>query len=88
MRFAVLGAGAIGGFLGARLARAGEDVTLIARGAHLDAMRRRGLTVRDEGGEFTVTPALADTDGPIMKFRKWYSQFYVEPYALPADQGV
>ena len=32
---------------------------------------------------FLPTPALADTDGPILKFRKWYSQFYAEPYELP-----
>ena len=32
---------------------------------------------------FLPTPALADTDGPIMKFRKWYAQFYAEPYELP-----
>jgi hypothetical protein len=37
---------------------------------------------------FLPTPALADTDGPIMKFRKWYSQFYAETDAQAADQGV
>lgn len=37
-----------------------------------------------EHKRFLPTPALADTDGPIMKFRKWYSQFYAEPYELPA----
>ena len=45
MRICVVGAGAIGGLLGARLAEAGEDVTVIARGAHLEAIRARGLEV-------------------------------------------
>ena len=57
MRFAIVGAGATGGFLGAHLARVGEDVTLIARGAHLQAMRESGLTVVGPEGEFTAHPA-------------------------------
>jgi 2-dehydropantoate 2-reductase len=56
MKIAVYGAGAIGGLLGARLARAGQDVTLIARGPHLEAMRGKGLKVTGAGGDFTVTP--------------------------------
>ncbi len=56
MTTAIVGAGAIGGLLGARLARAGDDDVLIARGAHLDAMRSRGLTLRSAEGEFTVRP--------------------------------
>ncbi len=60
MRFVVLGAGAIGGFLGARLARAGAEVTLVARGAHLAAMRERGLTVREADGEYRVSVACSD----------------------------
>ena len=43
MRFAVLGAGAIGAYVGAALARGGSDVTLIARGPHLQAMREHGV---------------------------------------------
>lgn len=45
MRFVIYGAGAIGGSIGGRLAEAGHDVTLIARGAHLETLRRDGLTV-------------------------------------------
>jgi 2-dehydropantoate 2-reductase len=60
MKFAVVGAGAVGGFLGGRLAKAGEDVTLIARGAHLEAMRQRGLTVIEYGGEYVVQAVLTD----------------------------
>jgi 2-dehydropantoate 2-reductase len=60
MRVAVVGAGAIGGFLGAHLARSGQDVVLIARGAHLAAMRSRGVTVRGDGEEFTARPECTD----------------------------
>jgi 2-dehydropantoate 2-reductase len=44
MRIAVVGAGGTGGYFGGLLARAGDDVTFIARGAHLEALRARGLT--------------------------------------------
>ena len=55
MRIVVVGAGGVGGYFGARLARAGQDVTLVARGAHLDAIRSRGLHVRSAvEGEYTV----------------------------------
>ena len=60
MTVAIVGAGAIGGLVGARLARAGHDVVLIARGAHLAAMRARGLTVRSRNEEFTVRPPCTD----------------------------
>jgi 2-dehydropantoate 2-reductase len=56
MKFCVVGAGAIGGFVGARLAQAGEDVTFIARWRNLDAIRSRGMTVRmHDGSSFTAT---------------------------------
>lgn len=60
MKFAIVGAGAIGAFVGAVLARSGEDVTLVARGAHLRAMQERGLRVRGSIGEFEVHPSLTD----------------------------
>jgi len=50
MKICVVGAGAIGGLMGAKLALAGEDVTLIARGAHLDAIRQNGLKLIEEDG--------------------------------------
>ena len=56
MKIVVAGAGAIGGYIGACLARAGADVVLFARGAHLEAMRVRGLRVVSADGDFTVTP--------------------------------
>lgn len=55
MRFAILGSGAVGGYYGAKLARAGHAVTFIARGAHLAAIRQRGLAIRSPMlGDFTV----------------------------------
>jgi 2-dehydropantoate 2-reductase len=63
MRFAILGSGAVGGYYGAKLARAGHDVTFIARGAHLQAIRERGLHVKSPMlGSFAVrAPAEDDT---------------------------
>ena len=60
MRFAVVGAGAIGAYLGAALARGGADVVLIARGAHLEAMRRHGVRVLSSRGDFQVHPEATD----------------------------
>ncbi len=69
-RFVVFGAGAIGGFIAAALARAGEDVGVVARGAHLTAIQREGLRVLDSDlGPFTADlPAFGDLrelDDPI-----------------------
>jgi 2-dehydropantoate 2-reductase len=56
MRIAIMGSGAVGGYYGARLSLAGHDVTFIARGAHLDAIRAHGLQVRSPAlGDFTAT---------------------------------
>ena len=61
MKFVVLGAGAIGAFVGAALARGGSDVTLIARGEHLRAMQARGVRVESPRGDFTIqVPATGD----------------------------
>ncbi|HTR78813.1 MAG TPA: 2-dehydropantoate 2-reductase [Gemmatimonadaceae bacterium] len=59
MRIAVVGAGAIGGFLGGWLAAAGEEITFIARGANLAAIRAKGMTVIAEDGSTVVTPGVA-----------------------------
>jgi 2-dehydropantoate 2-reductase len=63
MRIVVLGAGAVGGYFGARLAAAGEDVSFIARGAHAEAMRRDGLRVLSEGGDILL-PDVRVLDDP------------------------
>ena len=59
MRFVIYGAGAVGGVVGARLHQSGHDVTLIARGAHLEVMRRDGLTLLTPEERAVVRPALA-----------------------------
>jgi 2-dehydropantoate 2-reductase len=63
MRIAVFGAGGVGGYFGGRLAQAGHSVVFIARGAHLEAIRRDGLQVESLAGDFLVRPAEA-TDAP------------------------
>jgi 2-dehydropantoate 2-reductase len=59
MKIAVIGTGAVGGYFGGRLAQAGEDVTFIARGAHLQAIQASGLRVDSVKGDFLVQPAQA-----------------------------
>ena len=63
MRIAIFGTGGIGGYYGGRLAQAGEEVTFIARGAHLQALHRRGLQVDGVKGDFVLHPVKA-TDDP------------------------
>jgi len=63
MRIAIFGAGAVGGYFGGRLARAGQDVVFIARGEHLKAMKANGLRVDSINGDFVVKPVTA-TDDP------------------------
>jgi 2-dehydropantoate 2-reductase len=60
MRFAVVGAGAIGAYVGAALARGGADVTLVARGPHLRAMQEHGVRVESPRGGFHVHPPATD----------------------------
>jgi 2-dehydropantoate 2-reductase len=64
MRVAILGAGAVGGYYGARLADAGEDVGFVARGAHLQALNSHGLRLKAADAESTVhVRAVGDTEG-------------------------
>jgi len=60
VKIVIAGAGAIGGYIGALLAKAGADVVLFARGPHLRAMQERGLRVVSAEGEFTVRPQVSD----------------------------
>ncbi|WP_206792338.1 2-dehydropantoate 2-reductase [Amycolatopsis sp. MtRt-6] len=62
MKFTIIGAGGLGGFFGARLAAAGHDVSFLARGEHLTALRERGLTVLDAQGAATTLPVHATGD--------------------------
>jgi 2-dehydropantoate 2-reductase len=86
MRIAVLGSGAVGGYYGAKLARAGHDVIFIARGAHLTAIRERGLHIKSSAlGDF-VARATAEEDtsrvGPVQLVLVAVKT-YDNPTALP-----
>jgi 2-dehydropantoate 2-reductase len=69
MRIAVIGAGGVGGAFGAALAKAGADVTFVARGAHLAAMQKNGLRVEGGRGDTLISPCQATDDpasiGPV-----------------------
>jgi len=62
MKLVVMGPGGVGGYFGARLAAAGNDVTFVARGAHLEAMRTHGLKLDSELGALHVRPVVAVAD--------------------------
>ncbi|EHN78014.1 oxidoreductase [Streptomyces coelicoflavus ZG0656] len=79
MRIAVIGAGGVGGYFGARLAAAGNEVTFVARGGHLEAMRRSGLVVHSPLGELRTPPEsvvgsiseLGPTDLVLVAVKLW-----------------
>lgn len=81
MRMAVVGAGGVGGYFGGRLAQAGVDVTFIARGATLEALRARGLRVDSINGDFHVQVKATDdpssvepVDAVLMATKTWQLQ--------------
>ena len=61
MKICIMGAGATGGYLGAKLINAGLDVSLVARGAHLEAMQKTGLTIIENEKEIICTPKCSDS---------------------------
>ena len=69
MKIVIMGTGGVGGYFGGLLAYSGQDVTFIARGEHLRAIRQHGLRVESSHGDFTVAPAKATDDprtvGPV-----------------------
>jgi len=81
MKICVYGAGAIGGYMGAKLAQAGQDVTLIARGPHLAAMKSKGLTLISEGQTTVVRTRC--TDDPRTVGPQDYVILSVKAHALP-----
>lgn len=88
MKVAVMAAGGLGGFLGAVLAKNGNDVTFIARGAHLDAIRARGLAVTSVKGDFSVKPAQATDDPAQIGVVDWII-FAVKTYSSePAARSL
>ena len=93
MRIAVLGTGGIGGYFGGRLAAAGHDVTFLARGAHLEAIREHGLVVTSVAGDFTVESAsvtddvasIGKVDTVLLAVKTWQVGALLE--SLPALVG-
>jgi len=65
MKICIFGAGAIGGYMGAKLAQAGADVSLVARGPHLAAMRDNGLTLIEEGETVTLPVTVSDNPADL-----------------------
>ena len=67
MRLVIVGAGGTGGYFGAKLAKAGEDVTFLARGAHLAAIREHGIRIRSKiEGEWSVTKAIMSRSARVL----------------------
>ena len=81
MRIGIFGAGAIGGFLAARLTRAGAEVSVIARGPHLEAMRGNGLRLISDGEDFVVSPRC--TSDPAEAGPQDYVILTLKAHSLP-----
>tara|TARA_B100000929_G_scaffold264951_1_gene231717 strand:+ start:60 stop:1022 length:963 start_codon:yes stop_codon:yes gene_type:complete len=67
MKICIVGAGAIGGYLGVKLIKAGFDVSLVARGAHLEAMSKNGLTLIEDEKEISCFPKCTDSMEKLSK---------------------
>lgn len=85
MKITVIGSGAVGGYYGAKLVRAGHDVTFVARGAHLTAMQASGLTVRGPLGDFHVRVRATDNPSDLQPADVvlFAVKTYSNPGALP-----
>jgi 2-dehydropantoate 2-reductase len=86
MRICIYGAGAIGGYLGVQLALSGEDVTLIARGAHLEAMRRNGVRLLVDGEERVAHPTC--TSDPSEAGPQDYVIVTLKAHSVPGIVGL
>ncbi|WP_425406182.1 ketopantoate reductase family protein [Hwanghaeella sp.] len=95
LRFGIFGAGGVGGYFGAALARSGADVAMIARGAHLDAIRENGLQVEAADGNFTA-PVVAMQDPAeagicdivLVAVKLWDTEAAVEAIAPMVGPGT
>lgn len=83
MKVCIVGAGAIGGIMAARLANAGHDVSAIARGAHLQAIQKNGLTLRTTGEEFTARITASDEASDLGS-----QDFVIVTVKAPALPGI
>jgi len=96
MRIAVIGAGGVGGYFGGRLAAAGADVTFVARGAHLAAMRSRGLRILSPLGDATIgnpkavddVARLGDIDLVMVAVKLWDTEAVAATLAPLAQRGA
>ncbi|MBY8878807.1 ketopantoate reductase family protein [Actinacidiphila acidipaludis] len=96
MRIAVVGAGGVGGFFGARLAAAGDEVTFVARGRHLEAIRADGLSVRSALGDLrvapeAVVPSIADVpaaDVVLVAVKLWDTEDVAKQLRPLAEAGA
>ena len=86
MRIAIIGAGGVGGYYGAKLTQAGHDVTLLARGAHLDAIRKNGMLIKDHDRTFAV-PVNATDRPEDLRGAEW-AMLAVKSYSLAELAGV
>lgn len=87
MRICIFGAGAIGGYMAARLAQAGADVSVVARGPHLQAMQTRGLTLIQEGADPLVVKVRATAD-PSELGPQDYLIVTLKAHSVPAVVGA
>ncbi|MGW5665796.1 2-dehydropantoate 2-reductase [Streptomyces sp. NPDC003758] len=96
MRIAVVGAGGVGGYFGARLAAAGHEVTFVARGRHLEAIRERGLLVRSPLGDLKVPAAsvvatiaeLEPADVVLVAVKLWDTEDVAAQLGDVVDEGT
>jgi 2-dehydropantoate 2-reductase len=86
MKICIFGAGAIGGYLGVKLAQAGAQVSLVARGPHLAAMKEKGLTLIEEGGVTTNVPVTA-SDNPAELGPQDYVIVTLKAHSVPPVVG-
>ncbi|NQU70582.1 MAG: 2-dehydropantoate 2-reductase [Rhodospirillales bacterium] len=85
MKICIYGAGAVGGLMGARLAHVGHEVSMVARGPHLHAMRQNGLVLHSKGDEFHVAPVCSDDPADLGP--QDYVILTMKAHTLPAAAG-
>ncbi len=64
--FAIMGSGGMGGYIGAKLSQAGYQVSFVARGAHLDAIKKNGLKIEEPDATFVIDPIRATSDPKVI----------------------
>ena len=79
MKIAVMGAGAIGGYFGGRLAQAGFDLSFIARGAHLATIRGNGLKMLSPTRDFTIHPEL---------YPRFFIRFFILAFVMEGELSL